>query len=174
MIDEVGRFWRCLALLLACGTPWRPPAAGAADKPPIAMAVAEFDYSDSSGEANDQRAAHRARLQAFASNIRTDLAHSGKYRIVTLSCPQEGCSAGELDPKDLLEAARHAGAEFLLYGGIHKMSTLIQFARAQVVDLRADRLIFDRQLSFRGDSDEAWRRAEQFLAQDLTGQNFKP
>jgi uncharacterized protein DUF2380 len=140
---------------------------------PIPIAVAEFDYFDSSGEATNQQAQHQARLQAFARDIRADLAQGGKYRIVSLACAQSPCSAAGSDPKELLESARRAGAELLLYGGIHKMSTLIQFARAQVVDLRADRLVFDRQLSFRGDSDESWRRAEQFLAQDLNSQNFK-
>src|SRR5215470_11966058 len=153
--------------LLAFAAPAR------ASDPPIPIAVAEFDYFDSSGEATNQEVQHQARLQAFARDIRADLAQSGKYRIVSLACAQSHCSAAGLDPKELLESARRVGAELLLYGGIHKMSTLIQFARAQVVDLRADRLVFDRQLSFRGDSDESWRRAEQFLAQDLNSQNFK-
>jgi len=153
--------------LLALATPAR------AGDPPIAIAVAEFDYFDSSGEATNQEAQHQARLKAFARDIRADLAQSGRYRIVNLACTQNPCSAGESDPKELLESARRAGAELLLYGGIHKMSTLIQFARAQVVDLKADRLVFDRQLSFRGDSDESWRRAEQFLAQDLNSHNFE-
>jgi hypothetical protein len=33
--------------------------------------------------------------------------------------------------------------------------------------LRNDKVVFDKLLSFRGDTDEAWRRAEEFLARDI-------
>src|SRR5438876_9644492 len=60
---------------------------------PIPIAVAEFDYVDTSGEPRDQRAEHAVRLEAFAKSIRADLERSGKYRVVTLSCRQPPCSA---------------------------------------------------------------------------------
>jgi hypothetical protein len=47
------------------------------------------------------------------------------------------------------------------------MSTLIQFGKAQAVDLEADKLVFDQTVSFRGDDDEAWRRAALFLAEQI-------
>jgi hypothetical protein len=68
-----------------------------------------------------------------------------------------------------MTAARKAGAKLLLYGGIHKQSTLIQWAKVEVIDLERDRLVYDRLFSFRGDDANAWRRAEQFLAKDLEG-----
>ena len=37
----------------------------------------------------------------------------------------------------------------------------------QVVDIEADKLLVDRWLTFRGDNDEAWRRAEAFIVEDL-------
>jgi hypothetical protein len=137
----------------------------------IPIAVADFDYTDTSGEVGNQQAEHAARLQAFARMIRTDLAFSGKYRVVALTCAPAPCSAGRTQPATMLEDARHAGAKLLLYGGIQKMSTLIQFAKSQVVDVNADKLVFDRLITFRGDSDEAWRRAEQFLVGELVSPN---
>lgn len=134
---------------------------------PVSIAVAEFDYIDTSGEVREQRATHEARLQAFARTIRSDLAGSGKYRVVTLSCAPAPCSASRTDPATLLAEARRAGAKLLLYGGLHKMSTLIQNSLVQVVDVDADKLVFDRLISFRGDSDEAWQRAERFLVGEL-------
>jgi len=143
--------------------------ANAAD--PIPLAIAAFDYSDTSGEVQDQTAAHAARLEGFTDLLRDQLSATGKYRIVPLSCAKPRCSAGTLDAQSLTDAARDAGARLLLYGGVHKMSTLIQFGKAQVADLDSDKLVYDRTISFRGDNEEAWRRAGEFLAADLTNQN---
>jgi hypothetical protein len=135
--------------------------------PPIPIAVADFDYFDTSGEPTNQQAEHQARLQAFAGAIRTDLAQDARYRVVTLSCPQTRCTASELPPAELLERARSAGADRLVYGGIQKMSTLIQNAKVQVVDIAENKLRFDRLITFRGDTDESWQRAERFIVKDL-------
>ena len=135
--------------------------------PPIPIAVADFDYFDTSGEPTNQRAEHQARLQAFADAIRADLERDGRYRVVALSCPKTRCAAAELAPAELLEKARAAGANRLLYGGIQKMSTLIQNAKVQVVDIGENKLRFDRLVTFRGDTDESWQRAERFIVKDL-------
>lgn len=148
--------------------------AGAQDAA-IPLAIAEFDYSDTSGEMGDQRAAHAERLTAFADLLRKQLAASGRYRIVELACADPPCSAARTDPEELIDAARNAGAQMLLYGGVHKMSTLIQMGKAQAIDLEADKLVFDQTLSFRGDDDEAWRRAAQFLSEQLlAGRTAQP
>ncbi|WMT71760.1 DUF2380 domain-containing protein [Bradyrhizobium sp. Ash2021] len=135
--------------------------------PPISIAVADFDYFDTSGEPTNQQAEHQARLQAFADAICADLARDGRYRVVTLSCPRTRCAAAELPPAELLEKARSAGANRLLYGGIQKMSTLIQNAKVQVVDIAENKLRFDRLITFRGDTEESWQRAERFIVRDL-------
>jgi hypothetical protein len=144
-----------------------PVSAQEVSPAPIPLAVADFDYTDTSGETRDQKEAHAALLGDFADRLRDRLAKSGKYRIVNLQCRQLPCSAATTDPAELIVAARTAGARLLVYGGIHKMSTLVQFGKAQAVDLQADRLVFDQTVSFRGDNDEAWRRAGEFLAEQL-------
>ena len=144
-----------------------PARSDDAKAPPIPIAVADFDYFDTSGEPTNQQAEHQVRLQAFVSAIRSDLERDGRYRVVTLSCPQTRCAAAELAPAELLERARAAGANRLLYGGIQKMSTLIQNAKVQVVDIEENKLRFDRLITFRGDTDESWQRAERFIVRDL-------
>jgi hypothetical protein len=154
------------ALSFSCGS----ASMAAADE--VALAVADFDYVDSSGEVRNQSTEHAGRLQDFARLIRDELSASGKYQVVPLDCPQPPCSAGAMDAESLTEAARQSGARLLLYGGIHKMSTLIQFGKAQVVDLTTDQVVFDRTISFRGDNEQAWTRAGQFLAEDLIAENL--
>ena len=115
----------------------------------------------------NQQAEHEARLRAFVDMLRADLEQDGHYRIVTLECRQSPCTAGQSDAASLVESARAAGARLLLYGGIHKMSTLIQHVKVQVVDLQTNKLVFDRLISFRGDTDESWQHAGRFLVRDL-------
>ena len=64
----------------------RPAGATSPAAEPIAIAVFDLDYVDSSGEVQDQQKEHAARLQRFAEGLRQDLAGSGKYRIVYPAC----------------------------------------------------------------------------------------
>ncbi|HWA50046.1 MAG TPA: DUF2380 domain-containing protein [Dongiaceae bacterium] len=133
----------------------------------LTLAIADFDYTDTSGETQDQKAAHAARLAEFTRLVGAELEKSGTYRIVALSCAAPPCTATRTAPDELIDTARDAGARLLLYGGVHKMSTLIQFGKAQAVGLEVDKLVFDQTVSFRGDDDEAWRRAALFLAEQI-------
>ena len=150
------------ALALSCAL-----ASSVEGADPIKLAIADFDYKDTSGETQDQAAAHAERLRNFTQLIDDELSASGKYQVVALACPKRPCSAGAMDAQSLTDAARQSGARLLLYGGIHKMSTLVQFGKAQVADLESDQVIYDRTISFRGDDDNAWKRAGEFLAEDL-------
>ena len=131
---------------------------------PIKLAIADFDYKDTSGETQDQAAAHAERLRNFTQLIDDELSTSGKYQVVALACPKRPCSAGAMDAQSLTDAARQSGARFLLYGGIHKMSTLVQFGKEQIADLETDQLVYERTITFRGDDDSAWKLAGEFLA----------
>jgi hypothetical protein len=163
---------------LASGTAILLLAAGqcgvAAETTPVPIAVLEFDYLDTSGEIRDQAATHSVLLEQFAKTLRNDLQASRRYQVVSMTCELNPCSITQTDPSQLLEAAHRAGAKLLLFGGIHKMSTLVQWAKAQVVDVETDKLVFDRLLTFRGDDAGAWRHAEGFLAKELISQTLVP
>jgi hypothetical protein len=130
----------------------------------VSVAIADFDNDDTAGEDSARNAQHAARVDAFAGLLRDNLTSHGKYKIVSLTCPASSCSAGSVPPDDLLQAARRAGARVLIYGGVHKTSTLVQWALMQAVDLQQGKLILDRRFTFRGDTDEAFRRAAAFMA----------
>ena len=133
----------------------------------IPAAVAGFDNYDTAGESPATTAAHAERVQRFAGLVQEHLAAGGRYRIVALACGQPPCTAGTMAPEDLVGAARQAGARLLIYGGVHKMSTLVQMGKVQAVDLDSERLLLDRSFSFRGDTDGAFRRAAAFIARYL-------
>jgi hypothetical protein len=70
-------------------------------------------------------------------------------------------------PEALVQEAAAAGAKYLVVGGIHKMSTLVQWAKVDAIDIAADRVVLSKLITFRGDNDEAWARTESFVSHDL-------
>jgi Protein of unknown function (DUF2380) len=140
---------------------------GHAEATAPALAIVALDYIDTSGEVRDQEADHARRLKFFMEQLRGDLAASGKFRIVTLDCPTAGCPTSSTPSDELVAAAGKAGAAYVLVGGIHKMSTLVQWARVQIHDASLQKVVFDRLLTFRGDDDASWRHAEEFLVRDI-------
>ncbi|MFD1914395.1 DUF2380 domain-containing protein [Halodurantibacterium flavum] len=150
-----------IALLLAL-----PGAAPAQERPAQArpaqerLAVAEFAFRDTSGELRDQRAEHAERLAAFAATLR---AGTGA---VPLDCDLP-CSPADPGPAALTRAAEAAGADLLLIGEFHKVSTLIGWIRIAVLELPGGGTRCERLLSYRGDTDEAWQRAAEFTLRDL-------
>lgn len=160
--------WLALIVLLGGAAP-RIMSAEPASTP---IAVVDFNYLDTSGEAHDQDAAHLTRLSTFMLAVREDLERSGRFHVVPMTCDPAPCSLTTTEAAHLIEAAQASGARFLLFGGIHKESTLVQWARAQVMDLGTGLVVFDRLLSFRGDDEAAWRHAESFLLKQVVAYPF--
>jgi hypothetical protein len=131
------------------------------------MAVAEIQYIDTSGEVIDQSADHFRRLREFEASLRADLAASGKVRNAALDCPPNACSVGDIDVNQLLDKARAAGAGYLLLSSFHKLSTLVQWAKFDLIDVKARQVVFNRLVTFRGDNDTAWRHAESFIVRQI-------
>jgi hypothetical protein len=131
------------------------------------LAVAEIQYIDTSGEVIDQSADHFRRLREFEASLRTDLAASGKLRNVALDCPPAACSVGDINVDQLVAKAQAAGAGYLLISSFHKVSTLVQWAKFDIVDVKARNVVFNKLVTFRGDNDTAWRHAESFVVREI-------
>jgi hypothetical protein len=158
-----------LAAAVLCVSPVRQ--GGAQGEVPF-LAVAEIHYVDTSGEVIDQSADHRRRLREFEAALRSDLVASGKVANAALECPPNACSVGDLNDAQLLGKAKEAGATHLLIGRFHKMSTLIQQAKFDIIDVKSRKMVFDRYITFRGDHDAAWRHAESFVARQILDQEW--
>lgn len=146
-----------LAMLMAATRGAAAATAGA-----LPVAVAPFDYVDTSGEVQDQTAKHQDDLRVFSGLLGDELTSDGRYRVVRMAC-----SADCVDPNDGVAHARQAGARLLVFGGVHKMSTLLEWIRLDVVDVDTGAILLDRVLSFRGDTREAWQRAAMFAARTI-------
>ena len=140
-----------------------PPLAPCLSAAPLTIAVADFDYVDTSGEARDQSAEHKARVAKLAELVRENLSAQGDYRVLPFECPQHPCTPVSMGSDDFIAAARRTGARFVVYGGIRKMSTLVQWGDVELLDLESEKLLLKRTVSFRGDTDEAFSRAAAFV-----------
>jgi hypothetical protein len=168
---------RLFVLMLAASL-WLAPsnvkADGGGKKESAAVAVINFDYVDTSGEERDQRKEHEARLDTFMRALRNDLPQRGSFRVVTPNCAPNPCSLSGSTVGDILAAAREAGADVVLIGGVQKMSTLVQWAKVEAIDARTGQRMFDKLFTFRGDTDDAWRRAEAFIAGEIAMMPGRP
>jgi hypothetical protein len=150
------------AVLYACPV----PQSLAQGEVPV-LAVAEIQYVDTSGEVVDQSADHFRRLREFEASLRTDLEASGKVRNADLDCSPNACSVGNIDADQLLGKAQAVGAGYLLISSFHKMSTLVQWAKFDLVEVKTRNVVFNRLVTFRGDNDKAWRHAESFVVREI-------
>ncbi|KQT46852.1 hypothetical protein ASG52_13490 [Methylobacterium sp. Leaf456] len=122
---------------------------------------------DTSGEPTDQAAQHAERLARLGESLAADLTRLGLARATLL--PADG-PLGACPPSDaacVLRVAQEEGAAWVFVGVVHKSSTLILQHWARLVDARTGRDILSRDLNFRGDTDEAWQRAERFLVEQV-------
>jgi hypothetical protein len=145
----------------------------AANARPARIAVAHFDFLDTSGEVRDQTARHEKQLRQFETEMRQTLSRDSDIDLVALPCRSDRCSLGDPGMEQLEREAKAAKARFLLAGGLHKMSTLIGWVKLVVVDLEKGDRTCHRLLTYRGDTEEAWVRAARFGAKDIIRNCFR-
>ena len=73
----------------------------------MGIAIGDFAYVDTSGEASDQVAVHAEQLKGFMSALRRDFEHQGSYRLVSLPC---GTSCMDVELPELAHMASATGA----------------------------------------------------------------
>ncbi len=150
----------CVAIL--AGMALAAPSAWS--EPKVVVAVANFDFLDTSGELKDQKDAHDTRLTALSDFLRQQLSGSDKLEIVKLPCQSSQCTATDPGFEKLSEDAKQAGARFLIIGIVKKTSTLIGWIEYSVLAVNDQRAVCGELVSYRDDTDESWRRAARFSA----------
>ena len=153
-----------LRILMALGTALLTQTVPA-QAAPQTVAVADFDYADSSGEPADQQAAHAQRLDALKAEIIASLTQSGRFTGVALNCAKPPCSVSNMDQDDISKSAHAQNAQYVVFGGVHKISTLIQWGQVEVMDTSTGKAAASRTVTFRGDSEDAWRHAADYVGQ---------
>lgn len=149
-------------------------AAGAASE---RLLVTPFSFSDSSGEPQDQRADHERRLRAMSSDLKAELQKEGRYQIVEPPADSAPCPEGESPESGtacILQRAQDARADLVLTGAVHKVSTMASLVWVGLFDARDGKQLLFRQLTFRGDTDDAWSHATSFLGREIGEVRLEP
>lgn len=131
--------------------------------PALAEGTAIFPVKllDSSNEVRDQHQDHDRRQALFAEILAQALPRARLIDDAALDICQPQTA------ECLLALARDLPADEALFIVVQKTSTLILQVFAHRVDTATGDLLDSHELSFRGDNDEAWRRAARFLADQL-------
>ena len=149
------------------------PSGGSPAAAPIAVAVADFDYFDTSEKSGPERGASRPRGVVCKIAARSS-GGAGRLSRGADRMLRSSCTATSMSQDVFIAAARKAGARLVVYGGIRKMSTLVQWGEIQLLDLEAEKLLMRRTVTFRGDNDAAYRHAANFVGDQLKETMPKP
>ena len=150
-----------ILVVLVALLPLRPAlAALASDHAPPLVAVFPLEVVDTSGEPPNPQ--WPTRVPAVTRLLADGLAASGQYLAVAAApagdgAPVHQCAACWRDP------ARAAGAELAAIAVVQKMSTLIAALHVWLVEVATGKVAWQGAVSLRGDTDEAWRRAMDYL-----------
>lgn len=90
-----------------------------------------------------------------------------EFKATRLTCQQAPCSLASTSLKTLLDAAAATDADYLLIGQMHKMSTLVGWTKYALVKVATGKAVCDRFLTYRGDTEEAWKRAAVGVGRDI-------
>lgn len=147
-----------LAVFALVGSAWMAQAES--------LAVMPIKFFDTSHEAKDQREDHLRRTGLMTTElIRVTEGATSALSLLPREVVAAACSP-ETVPC-LIALAKESGSDLALFVVVHKTSTLIMQIFVQLVDLETETIRYDRNLSFRGDTDESWVKAAAFLGRSL-------
>lgn len=151
--------------------PLGPPVAGPAAVP--TLVVLDLELSGDLG-GPELAAEHDARLRVESARLRDDLAQSGLYRLVdvapaaksleTLKSQQaylHDCNGCDLD------VGRELHADRVLVAWVDRVSGLILTLTYEIHDVNSGQIVQRKSYDFRGDSDNAWNHAVDYMVRDL-------
>jgi hypothetical protein len=134
---------------------------------PLNTAVFDFELIDSSldGEMHGPRMDEQARLKRVSDQVRKGLAESDKFIIVDIAPVEaealknnlQGC--GECD----VDLAQRLSADLSITGTVQKVSNLILNMNVYMRDVHTGKLVISMSADFRGNTDESWSRAADYL-----------
>ena len=140
---------------------------GAARAEPPKLAVFDFEMVDTSlqGEVGGLSKDEQARLAHAADQVRTQLADSGKFRVLDIAPVNAAAHGSNLQACGGCDVklANDLGADLLLTGVVQKVSNLILNVNLYLRDVHTGQLVTVASADMRGNTDESWTRATGYL-----------
>ncbi len=143
---------------------WMPSAEAAS---PPRVAIFDFELVDTSleGSINGPRADEQARLKRLGPQLRKKLSESGKFQVVDIAPVEKEALASNLQACGGCDVsmAKKLGADLSMTGTVQKVSNLILNINIYIHDVETGKLITSMSADFRGNTDESWSRALDYL-----------
>jgi Protein of unknown function (DUF2380) len=137
---------------------------------PRATAVFDFELIDTSleGAVSGPRADEQARLVRAGEQLRARLAASGLFRLVDMAPVAAQARNSNLQACGGCDVrlAKQVGAELAITGTVQKVSNLILNITVYVRDTGTGNPIAVMNADFRGNTDESWSRALDWLVRN--------
>lgn len=131
------------------------------------VAIFDFELVDTSleGATYGARPDQQQRLARLGDQLRDRLAKSGRVEVVDIAAVAEQARAADLQNCDGCDAqfARALGADYSIVGWVQKVSNLILNMNVMVREARSGRLVSVNSVDMRGNTDETWSRALDWL-----------
>jgi uncharacterized protein DUF2380 len=151
-----------VALTLMAATP------ACADPPKVALF--DFELLDTSlqGEVEGPRADEQDRLMRTGDQLRKALAESGRFTILDIAPVHAAAHGSNLQACGGcdLQYAQRLGADLAITGVVQKVSNLILNMNVYVRDVHSGRLMTSMSADLRGNTDESWSRAANYLVRN--------
>jgi hypothetical protein len=134
---------------------------------PPKLAVFDFELVDTSlqGEINGPRTDEHDRLIRVGEQLRKELAESGKFQLLDISLVNAAAHGSNLQACGGCDVqyAQKLGADLVITGMVQKVSNLILNINIYLRDVPTGRLITSMSVDMRGNTDESWSRATNYL-----------
>ena len=122
-------------------------------------------------------AEHEARLVLESSRLRADLERTNRYHIMDSTQAQPALDRLRSQQAYLhdcngcdLEVARQVGADLVFVAWVDRVSGLILSLTYEIHDVRTGQIAARRSFDFRGDNDNAWNHAIDYMVRHLEAQ----
>jgi hypothetical protein len=137
---------------------------------PPKLAVFDFELLDTSlqGEVSGPRKDEHDRLMRVGDQLRKELTESGKFQILDISPVNAAAHGSNLQACGGCDVqyAQKLGADLAITGVVQKVSNLILNINIYLRDVHTGRLVTSMSVDMRGNTDESWSRATNYLVRN--------
>jgi Protein of unknown function (DUF2380) len=144
------------------------PVPARADPPKLA--VFDFELLDTSlqGEVSGPQKEEQDRLMRVGDQVRKELAEAGKFQILDISPVDAAAHGSNLQACGGCDVqyAQKLGADLAITGVVQKVSNLILNINIYLRDVHNGRLVAAMSVDMRGNTDESWSRATNYLVRN--------
>ena len=137
---------------------------------PPKVAVFDFELVDTSlqGEMYGPRSDEHDRLLHAGEQLRNDLAASGRFQVIDIAPVNAAAHGSNLQACGGCDVrfVEKLGADLVITGVVQKVSNLILNINIYVRDVHTGQLIAAASTDMRGNTDESWSRAMNYLVRN--------